>query len=67
MHISLKVLLGLNSEFATLLASGQLQTIHSSVLHDRGGRQHYATGCCVTLLYVSNVIFLPSKRYQSWG
>lgn len=51
----------LKSEFAVILASGQLQTIHSSVLYARGSRQHYATSCCVTLLYVSNVIFFTQR------
>lgn len=52
----------LKSEFAMIPASGQLQTIHSSVLYARGSeQQHYATSCCVTLLYVCNVIFSPQR------
>lgn len=58
--------LSLKSEFAMILASGQLQTIHSSVLYARGSRLHYATSCCVTLLYVCNVIF-SSQRDTSHG
>lgn len=51
----------LKSEFAVILAVGQLQTIHSSVLYARGSRQRYATSCCVTVLYICNVIFSPQR------